>query len=95
MQRRERGNQKEGRVSRPESRGFARPVLHNNCAGNDVISTLYVTDIGYYPKAKFHYRERPHGADQHILIYCHDGSGKVKIDKTEYRIEPGDFLSSR
>ena len=70
-----------------------RPILHNNCAKNEVVSTLYLTDIGYYPKAKFHYRERQHGADQHILIYCHDGSGRVKIDKTEYKIEPGDFFT--
>ena len=54
---------------------------------------MYVTDIGYYPKAEFHYRERLHGADQHILIYCHDGKGKVTIGKTEYKIEAGDFFT--
>lgn len=70
-----------------------RQILNSKCAKNDVISTLYVTDIGYYPKAKFHYRERIHGADQHILIYCHEGRGKVKIRKTEYKIEAGDFFT--
>lgn len=70
-----------------------RPVLNTKCAKNTIIGNLYITDIGYYPKAKFHYRERPHGADQHILIYCHDGSGSVKIDKTEYKIESGDFFT--
>lgn len=69
-----------------------RQILNSRCAKNDVISNLYVTDIGYYPKAKFHYRERPHGADQHILIYCFEGKGKVRIRKKEYLIEAGDFF---
>ena len=70
-----------------------RQILNSRCAKNNVISNLYVTDIGYYPKAKFHFRERPHGADQHILIYCNEGKGKVKIKKTEYQIEAGDFFT--
>lgn len=70
-----------------------RQILNSKCAKNDIINTLYITDIGYYPKAKFHYRERIHGADQHILIYCHEGRGKVKIRETEYKIEAGDFFT--
>src|SRR4051812_13833522 len=69
-----------------------RKILTARCASNDVISTLYVTDIGYYPKAKFHYRERIHGADQHILIYCQEGSGSVKIGKEKFTVESGDFF---
>jgi len=69
-----------------------RTILNKQCAHNPVINSLYITDIGYYPKAKFHYRERPHGADQHILIYCIEGSGWVKIGKASYVIEPGDFF---
>lgn len=69
-----------------------RQILNSRCAKNEVISNLFVTDIGYYPKAKFHFRERPHGADQHILIYCHEGKGRVLIKKTEYAIEAGDFF---
>ncbi|MBC7827088.1 MAG: AraC family transcriptional regulator, partial [Chitinophagaceae bacterium] len=68
-----------------------RQILNTRCAKNQVICTLYITDIGYYPKAKFHYRERINGADQHILIYCHEGSGKVAIRKVEYQISAGDF----
>ena len=69
-----------------------RPVLHSKCARHDVVGQLYITDLGYYPNAKFHYRERPHGADQHILIYCHEGSGIATIDNMEYMIEPGEFF---
>ncbi len=69
-----------------------RQIVNAKCAKNEVTGNLYVTDIGYYPKAKFHYRERPHGADQHILIYCYEGQGRVLLKKTEYAIEAGDFI---
>ena len=35
---------------------------------NPLISDLYLTDIGYYPQAKHHFRERPMGSAQFILI---------------------------
>jgi AraC-like DNA-binding protein len=67
-------------------------ILSQSCAKNAAIEHLYVTDIGYYPKAKFHYRERPQGADQHILIYCFEGAGSVRVKSTEYHLESGDFI---
>lgn len=67
-------------------------VLNNNCSTHPLIRKLYITDIGYYPKARYHYRERLHGTDQHILIYCHEGEGSTIIDKQEYKISPGDFF---
>jgi AraC-like DNA-binding protein len=69
-----------------------RKILASQCENNNITGKLYITDIGYYPKAKFHYRERLHGADQHILIYCTDGKGSVRISKSEYAIKPGDFF---
>lgn len=49
-----------------------------------LISPFFVTDIGYFPHANFHYRERPEACDTHILIYCADGEGWVELngDKT-------------
>ncbi|MEO6290808.1 MAG: AraC family transcriptional regulator [Ginsengibacter sp.] len=67
-------------------------ILSKYCEQNEIIRNLYVTDIGYYPKAKFHYRERSQGADQHILIYCGGGSGVAVIKEIEYTIEAGDFF---
>ncbi len=69
-----------------------KPVLNSKCVKNELVNTLYITDIGYYPKARFHYMERTHGADQYILIYCHEGKGKVMIDKKEYKMEADDFI---
>ncbi len=69
-----------------------RKILLKYCEQNKIIGNLYITDIGYYPKAKFYYRERPHGADQHILIYCHEGSGEAVIKKDKYLIDAGDIF---
>ncbi|MFT4019525.1 MAG: AraC family transcriptional regulator [Agriterribacter sp.] len=67
-------------------------VLNSKCVRNKMINTLYITDIGYYPRARFHYMERPHGAEQHILIYCNDGKGRVFIRNKEYKMEADDFI---
>ena len=44
---------------------------------NEVTRQLYVTHIGYYPNAKYHYRERAAGAAECILIYCEKGKGWI------------------
>lgn len=67
-------------------------VIKSKCVKNEMINALYITDIGYYPKARFHYMERPHGAEQHILIYCNDGKGQVFIRNKEYKMEADDFI---
>lgn len=46
---------------------------------------LFISDIGYFPHAKYHYRDRPDGCDAHILIYCAEGSGWVE---KEGRLSP-------
>lgn len=67
-------------------------VLDQTCVKNPVISDLYITDIGYYPRARYHYRKRLHGSDQHIFIYCIEGRGSVTIGEDSYAIEAGDFF---
>lgn len=62
------------------------------CRRHPLIRNLYITDIGYYPKAAFHYRERKHGSEQHILIYCTDGKGEAVINGIPYHIQPSEFL---
>jgi AraC-like DNA-binding protein len=69
-----------------------RKILSNHELKDKLLATLYITDTGYYPKAKFHYRERPRGADQHILIYCVEGKGWVDIQKKKYEISAGNFF---
>ncbi|WP_344977789.1 AraC family transcriptional regulator [Compostibacter hankyongensis] len=62
------------------------------CEEHALIRELFITDIGYYPRAEYHYRERKHGVDQHILIYCVDGKGGAVIDDVPYTIHPFEYM---
>ena len=57
-----------------------------------LVSELFVTDIGYYPHAKYHFRERSTPIDQFILIYCVDGTGWYKCDGKERQVSAGDYF---
>jgi AraC-like DNA-binding protein/quercetin dioxygenase-like cupin family protein len=48
---------------------------------NELTQNLYVSDIGCFPKAHYHYRERMDGCDSHILIYCSNGEGWVEWER--------------
>lgn len=52
---------------------------------NEITRQLYVTHIGYYPRAKFHFRERTKGANQYIFIYCEEGKGWIEYNG-EYHV---------
>ena len=69
-----------------------RQLLAKQSSKNTVIAGLYLTDIGFYPKAKFHYRQRANGADQHILIYCIEGKGYLDICNKKHNIGAGNFF---
>lgn len=44
-----------------------------------LVSSLYITDIGYYPHASHHFRERKEPIMQNVLIYCVEGEGYYRI----------------
>jgi hypothetical protein len=67
-------------------------ILTSQCDAHPIVRRLYVTDIGYYPNALYHHRQRSHGINQHILIYCVKGNGWAKIGDKAYTVSPGDFL---
>ena len=69
-----------------------RKILSEFSNSNTIASGIFITDIGYYPKAKYHYRQRTQGSDQHILIYCLEGKGKVQVQKGNYSLQPGSFI---
>jgi AraC family transcriptional regulator of arabinose operon len=58
-----------------------------------VTRQVYITDIGYYPKAMFHYAERLHGISQNIIIYCVEGHGWIEINKKRIVISPSQFIA--
>ncbi len=59
---------------------------------NDITSGLYFTDIGYYPTARYHYRERNLGAMQNILMLCVDGKGWVEIENERHTLTKNQYL---
>ncbi|KTD88469.1 AraC family transcriptional regulator [Paenibacillus etheri] len=59
-----------------EQKLFVLPdFMMNELQENPLTNSFYVSDIGCFPSAKFHYRERPQGCDSHILMYCVQGEG--------------------
>lgn len=50
------------------------------------VKRMYLTDIGFFPKAKYHYRERKEGVDQYIFFYCTDGKGIISVDGKDYTL---------
>jgi AraC family transcriptional regulator, arabinose operon regulatory protein len=48
---------------------------------SDLGLLLHITDIGFYPKASFHFRKRTkEEASQYILMYCVEGEGWFEIN---------------
>jgi AraC family transcriptional regulator, arabinose operon regulatory protein len=57
-----------------------------------VLSRLLPTDVGYFPKADGHLRERPSGTDQAIYIYCTQGEGWCDMAGRHHPVRAGDLL---
>ena len=55
-------------------------------------SMLHITDIGYYPKAKHHFRERKEPINQYVFIYCIDGAGSYRIGDQEYTVSANQYF---
>ena len=49
-----------------------------------LVRRLYLTDVGFYPRAQDHYRERKDGIEEYILIYCTEGRGVIQVEGREY-----------
>lgn len=51
----------------------------------------YPTAMGYYPHAKGHRMRRPRH-DDNLLLYCVDGTGRLRVGDTRYPVTPGDLI---
>jgi AraC family transcriptional regulator, arabinose operon regulatory protein len=70
-------------------RSFVLPAeLKKQITAHPLCESLYITNIGYYPKAAFHDRERRKGCPQHILIYCVQGEGWYYLNDKKYPVKP-------
>ncbi|MDR1780989.1 MAG: AraC family transcriptional regulator [Tannerella sp.] len=49
--------------------------LVNGMERNPLVNDLIIRSLGYFPTARHHYIDRPHGCPEHVLIYCVKGKG--------------------
>ena len=54
--------------------------------------TLHITDIGYYPMARYHHRMRQRAIAQYVLIYCVEGNGWYRLREKTYEVEQGEYF---
>lgn len=52
----------------------------------------YVTHIGYFPNALYHYRLRKYGCEDNILFYCLKGKGYYQLDHKKYELKANQFV---
>src|SRR5437867_2767860 len=67
-------------------------ILLKHIKNNKFLNSLYITHIGYFPKAKFHYRERQQGCPDNILIYCVGGKGYYRTETESYTLKAHQFM---
>src|SRR5688572_21118102 len=56
-----------------------------------LLQALIPTDIGFYPSARYHYRERD-SIEQHVLIFCVEGEGWYEIDGQHVTLQRDEAL---
>ncbi|MFV8324783.1 AraC family transcriptional regulator [Flavobacterium sp. ZS1P14] len=60
--------------------------VRNFQSENELTNALFITHIGYYPNAKYHFRKRSKGALEHILIYCENGKGFITFENEKFSL---------
>jgi AraC family transcriptional regulator, arabinose operon regulatory protein len=69
-----------------------RSIIKNTVQKNPCMCNLYVSSLGYYPKAAGHYTYRKNGLPENFLFYCVDGEGQYRIGKKEYKVSANQFF---
>src|SRR5215467_6140892 len=67
-------------------------VLRSHTDNTVFRSSLFITHIGFFPKAQFHFREREQGCDDFILIYCLEGKGYYSTTRDNYELTANQFF---
>lgn len=57
-----------------------------------LVSSLYVTYIGYYPKARHHYVNRSTPIKHYVLIYCVEGCGHYHVRNQDYTVKKNQYF---
>lgn len=65
----------------------------DKCREMPLINHLFITRMGFYPKAQHHYYQRPKGISQVILLYCTDGQGWIQMPAERVLIRAGEVFA--
>ncbi len=68
------------------------PVILQTAEHDPLVSSLYITDIGYYPHADNHFCERQQPISEYVLIYCVEGKGWYTIGSQRYEVEANQYF---
>ena len=68
------------------------PMAIDNGIADPLVSSLYVTDIGYYPHADGHFCQRNEPIAEHVLIYCVDGMGWYEVNAEKHIVTANHFF---
>ena len=68
------------------------PMAIDNGISDPLVSSLYVTDIGYYPHADGHFCQRNKPIAEHVLIYCVNGIGWYEVNGEKYIVTANHFF---
>ncbi|MBC7893433.1 MAG: AraC family transcriptional regulator [Sphingobacteriaceae bacterium] len=63
------------------------------CRRMPLINRLFITRMGFYPKARQHFFQRPAGISQVILLYCTGGQGWIQVPQGRVAIQAGDVFA--
>lgn len=63
------------------------------CRTMPLISHLFITQMGFFPKALHHYYQRPTGMSQVILLYCTDGLGWIQVPRGRVTLQAGSVFA--
>lgn len=77
----------------PGERSVVLPPMAVNLAKTDpLVKSLYITDIGYYPRATNHFRQRLKPITQFVLIYCVNGTGFYEVNGMRYEVSGSQYF---
>ena len=67
------------------------PDIKKKVTKSDCTKQFYLTNIGFYPQATYHDRERRGGCGQYILLYCISGSGEIFVHGKTILLTPNTY----
>ncbi|MDQ0877824.1 AraC-like DNA-binding protein/mannose-6-phosphate isomerase-like protein (cupin superfamily) [Paenibacillus sp. V4I3] len=63
-----------------EQKLFVLPdYMQTELSSSELTRDLFISDIGFFPNARHHYRERREGSSSYIFIFCSDGEGWIEL----------------